>query len=356
MESNAEYFFSGIQQIGIGVQDVDAAFTWYRHHLGTDVPVFREAAPAPYMTPYTGGVVQSRDATFAANLAGGGGFEVWQYTSRTPVGPPAPPVLGDLGIFAARVKTPAITVAYQQLQVQGVKLIGGIVADPSGAQWFAFLDPYGNCFQVVEEREFFAKPRGVTGGLCGALIGVSDMDRALAFYKGLLAYDQVVYDTSGEFQDLSQLPGGTARVRRVRLRHSAPRHGAFSRLFGPTSIELVQALDRTGTRIFADRFWGDLGYIHLCFDVWGMDALKAACQSAGAPFTVDSGSSFDMGEAGGRFAYIEDPDGTLIEFVETHRIPIAKKMKWFLDLRKRNPRKPLPRFMLQAMGLNRVKD
>ena len=44
----------------------------------------------------------------------------------------------------------------------------------------------------------------------------------------------------------------------------------------------------------------------------------------GYPFTVDSsrafneGESFDMGEAAGQFAYIEYPDGSLIDLVEAH--------------------------------------
>ena len=63
-----------------------------------------------------------------------------------------------------------------------------------------------------------------------------------------------------------------------------------------------------------------------------------------------------MGEAAGHFAYIEDPDGTLIEFVETHKIPILKKIGWYLDLTKRDALKPLPRWMLKSMGLNRKKD
>jgi hypothetical protein len=63
-----------------------------------------------------------------------------------------------------------------------------------------------------------------------------------------------------------------------------------------------------------------------------------------------------MGEAAGYFSYIEDPDGTLIEFVETHKIPLLKKLGWYLDLRKRsNPEKPLPRLLLKALGLGRVK-
>ena len=101
--------------------------------------------------------------------------------------------------------------------------------------------------------------------------------------------------------------------------------------------------------------WGDLGYIHLCFDITGMAALRGKCLAYGSPFTVDSGD-FDMGEAAGQFAYIEDPDGTLIEFVETHKVPIMKKLGWYLDLRKRAPEKSLPTWMVKAMGFSRVKD
>ena len=46
-----------------------------------------------------------------------------------------------------------------------------------------------------------------------------------------------------------------------------------------------------------------------------------------------------MGEAAGHFAYIEDPDGTLIEFVETLKIPIIKKLGWYINLEKRAPEK-----------------
>jgi hypothetical protein len=61
-----------------------------------------------------------------------------------------------------------------------------------------------------------------------------------------------------------------------------------------------------------------------------------------------------MGAAAGHFSYIEDPDGTLIEFIETHRIPILKKIGWYLNLKKRNPTKPLPSWILKAMRFNRV--
>ena len=83
---------------------------------------------------------------------------------------------------------------------------------------------------------------------------------------------------------------------------------------------------------------------------------KNRLHTEGYPFTVDSANSFDMGEAAGRFAYIEDADGTLIEFVETHKVPILKSIGWYLNLTKRRPEKALPRWMLRALGLNSVKD
>jgi hypothetical protein len=85
------------------------------------------------------------------------------------------------------------------------------------------------------------------------------------------------------------------------------------------------------------------------------------CEAKGHPFTVDStknytnGESFDMGEAAGHFSYIEDPDGTLIEFIETHRVPVVKKLGIYLNLKKKDPEKPLSNWILKAFAFNRVK-
>jgi len=62
-----------------------------------------------------------------------------------------------------------------------------------------------------------------------------------------------------------------------------------------------------------------------------------------------------MGEAAGHFSYIEDPDGTLIEFVETHKVPVAKKIGLFLNLDNRNDEKPLPKWIIKMLGIKKVK-
>jgi catechol 2,3-dioxygenase-like lactoylglutathione lyase family enzyme len=351
-------FISGIQQVGIGVADVHAAFKWYRQHFGMDLPIFEEAATAALMLPYTGGQPQDRHAILAINLQGGGGMEIWQYTGRTPEAPAFEPQLGDLGIYLGKIKCKEVTACFLDLEKKGVEMLAPIAERPDGTLHFYVRDPWGNPFEIVESESWYRSDLSAyTGGMYGATIGVSDMDTSVAFYNNVLGYDKVLYDETGTFDDFQGLPGGERAYRRVLLGHSLARKGPFSDLFGQTEIELVQAIDYSPRKIYENRFWGDLGFIHLCFDITGMEEMKAHCEALGHPFTVDSSGSFDMGEAAGYFSYIEDPDGALIEFVETHKIPILKKIGWYLNLRKRpDPEKPLPRFFFKALGMTRVKD
>ena len=356
-----ECIISGIQQIGIGIPDVKAAWAWYRKAFGMQVPIFEEAAEANLMLPYTGGKPHQRHAVLALNPEGGSGMEIWQYTSRTPQAPASRPLLGDLGIFAAKIKSRDVATTLAHYGEGGIPTLQtATLQDPGGQAHFFLEDPYQNAFQVVQYDNWFADKKLPTGGPFGCIMGVSSIEKALTLYRDILGYDTILYDAQGTFEDFAALPGGQEEFRRVLLTHAEPRKGSFSRMFGTSQIELVQVLSRTPAKMFEGRYWGDLGYIHLCFDIHNMDALRATCEAKGFPFTVDSskslGKEFDMGEASGNFSYIEDPDGTLIEFVETYKVPIAKKWGWYLDLSKRDPEKPLPNWMLKALAMNRVKD
>lgn len=345
---------SGIQQVGIGVQNVPDAWKWYRQVLGFDVPVFDEKAEAPLMIPYTGGEVHQRHAVLAINMAGGGGLEIWSFTSRKSEPANFKIELGDLGINAIRFKAPDVKKAHEWIKSKSKEAVGPLVNLPEG-QGFWGTDPYGNIFQITSDASWFQSTGKPVGGVAGVVIGVSDIDQAVVFYENLIQPLEVVYDVTGTFEDLpSSIPG--QQFRRMLLRKSFQPEGAFSKLLGDIQIELVQALDRTPKKIFANRFWGDCGYIHLCFDTLDMNTLKEKIQAQGYPFTIDSESSFGMEAAAGRFAYLEDPDGTLIELVETHKVPILKKIGWFMDLQKRKTQKPLPDWMLKTMGFGRVKD
>jgi catechol 2,3-dioxygenase-like lactoylglutathione lyase family enzyme len=344
---------AGIQQIGIGVADVYKARDWYKDNLGYDVVIFDEAAEAGLMLPYTDDIPRNRHAILAYNMRGGGGFEIWQYTDRTPVASEIEIHLGDIGINVCKIKTHDVANAWKVLKTKGVNVITDVLDTPEGKPHFFIRDPFHNIFEIEEGSDWLLNQPKPTGGNSGVIIGVSDMDSSIKFYSEILGYDQLVYDQEKIFDDLDQVTGGHEKYRRVLLRHSQKRGGAFSPLLGDSAIELLEAKDRQADKVYMDRLWGDLGFIHLCFDIIGMEDLRIECEAAGHPFTVDSANSFDMGEAAGHFSYIEDPDGTLIEFVETHKIPILKKLGWYLNLEKRGQTKPLSKMFFRLLGATR---
>ena len=348
------YFISGIQQVGVGTENFRKSWNWFIEMFGMDIKILEDDTVAERMLPYTGGQPQKRHACIAVNLQGGGGLEIWQYSQRKPVPADFQVAVGDLGVFAAKIKSDDVEAFHGYLMSKGAN-IGEMSTLPDGSPCFYVKDLYGNCFQVVEDRDIFIKDsKGLNGGIAGALVGVTDMDASILFYKDVLGYDILEYDCIGIFDDWNILPSCTERYRRVRLTSSSQGKGAFAALMGKNSIELVQALDHTPRKIYEGRQWGDPGFIQICYDVTGMDALGVHCASSGHPFTVDScpdGQKFNMGDAAGRFTYIEDPDGTLIEFVETEKVPVVKKLGWFIDLNKRDPHKPLPKFLFRLMGL-----
>jgi catechol 2,3-dioxygenase-like lactoylglutathione lyase family enzyme len=351
-----DYIVSGIQQIGIGVKNANEAWAWYRKHFGFDVPIFKDSAQASLMTRYTSGIAESRYAILAMNLQGGGGFEIWQYTSKEPVAPEQKPLLGDTGVFAAKLKSSDVNKAYEFLKSKNVNIKTKPSQSPEGRLHFYVEDPYGNLFEIVESGSWFKRKSFPNGGVSGVTIGVTNMDESIALYKDILGHQCVAYDESGTFDDFKGLDGGESNFRRVLLKAHAPCKGAFGNLLGSTEIELVEVKDRKASKIYESRNWGDLGFIHVCFDIRGMKNLGKRCADYGHAFTVDSSNSFDMGKAAGHFSYIEDLDGTLIEFVETHKIPIIEKLGLFLNIKNRPMEKPLPNWMLGMLAVNRVKD
>ena len=346
------FLISGIQQIGVGTIDFRKSWNWYIEMFGVDVRILEDDTVAERMLPYTGGKPQQRHACIAVNLQGGGGFEIWQYSKRKPEPCPFTIYAGDLGVFAAKLNCCDVAAFYKQMSARWQDCTVPELL-PDGTPCFYVKDLFGNLFQIVENKTVFIDQGKLTGGMAGAVIGVTDMDASVKFYREILGYDIVLCDTTGPFSTNNPVPEADKQCRRVILK-APKRKGAFAELFGDSTIELVQALERSPRKIYEGRYWGDPGFIQVCFDVTNMKALGEFCASKGHPFTVDScpdGERFDMGDASGHFTYIEDPDGTLIEFVEAHKVSIIKKLGLAIDMGKRNPEKPLPKLLFRLMGL-----
>ncbi len=351
-----EKVICGIQQVGIGVASVEESWPWYIEHFGTDVKILGDEGVAERMLPYTGGKPQPRYAVLAVNLRGGSGFEIWEPRGRELNYLKDEAQLGDYGILVCKVKCPDVQQAYDAFRKKNVCLLTEPAKSPVGKWHFFLKDPWNNIFEVVEDDYVFVPEKKLTGGGNGAILGVSDMDRSIRFYGKLMDFDTVLSDETGVFDDLKGVPGGDRRFRRVLLGRSKPMQGPLCEVMGTGYIELLQCLDAQPKKLYANRLWGDPGYIHLCFDVRNMAAVKADCEALGHPFVCDSGADFGMGDAGGHFTYIEDPDGTLIEFVETFKIPILKKFGIFLNLKGRDDKKPLSRLITKSLRFLKVKN
>ncbi|MDN3204496.1 VOC family protein [Algoriphagus sediminis] len=347
---------NGIQQVGIGVKDANEAWTWYRKAFKMDVPIFQDSAEATLMTRYTSNRVESRHAILAMNMQGGGGFEIWQYTSKKPVAAKTKPTWKDLGILAVKIRCRDIDKTYKHLENLDAKLLSKPKKNPLGVAHFYVEDPFGNLFEIEENSSWFSKNKDFTGGVSGVVIGVTSVDSTIPIIRDHFQQSETLLDQTEIWPDFECFESGKSPYRRVILAGNSVPSGAFGKLLCRTTIELIETDQPDRKQVFAERNWGDLGFIHVCFDVNNMSDLKSSLKKSGVHFTVDSENEFDMGNAAGRFSYLEDPDGTLIEMVETFKIPILEKWGWFLDLTKRDSSKTLSNFMVKMLSLNRVKD
>lgn len=354
---------SGIQQIGVGVEDVYAAWDWYRQHFGQDVLLSDAPGEASMMQPYTAHRPQTRHTILAYNMQGGGGLEIWQYTSRKPTKAGFEIALGDLGTTIGKLKSKNPAAAYLYFKTKSPDLLlSGFGQNMAGRDHFFMRDPYSNMFEVVQSDVTFRETDSKIGGVYGAIVGVSDMDKSIDFYKDILGYDTVIYDKTDTFEDFARIPGGGDKYRRVLLGHSLKRKGPFSNFLNESQIELIQLINtskRQPRKIydFETHLWGDPGFIQICYDIRNMKDLKEYCEGKGYPFKCDSNPEayeseakiFDMGGASGHFTYVEDPDGNLIEFVETYYVPIVAKLGLGINLQKRDPERPLPDFIMAGL-------
>jgi len=349
---------NGIQHIGVGVPNHADSWKWYRQNFGMDICFFDGAAEAPLMQIYTEGDVINKHAAMIANLHGGCAMEVVSPLSFTATDAKVKFELGDLGIFIASVKVDNLENAFEKFSSNGTNVLGAIEKSPIGEASFFITDPNGLLFQVHESKSWFIHPKSKNmGGPTGVTIGVSDIEKSLALYADILGYDKVLLDETGVFEDWKNIPGGHKKFRRVLLTQSNKPGGGFARLTGETYIELAQAIDYNLKKIYKGRLWGDTGFVHLGMDVRGMNELGKDLAEKGFGFTCNTDDALTMGRSTRvHCTYIEDPDGTLIELIEVFKIPIIEKLGIFLNVEKRDPKKPLPDLMLKAMKFARIKD
>ncbi len=133
---------------------------------------------------------------------------------------------------------------------------------------------------------------------CHLVVGVTDMDRALSFYRGLLGMD-LVFDRliSGESFDAA-------------LHASRQQEGrVVGGVIGGVMIELLSLGGSTPTEAPTRR--GIVGIQNVSLSVTDLDDTYRRIKEAG--YEPDR-TPFEIG--GVRMFFVKDPDGTPVEFIE----------------------------------------
>jgi catechol 2,3-dioxygenase-like lactoylglutathione lyase family enzyme len=151
---------------------------------------------------------------------------------------------------------------------------------------------------------------GLTLGVDHIGIGVSDMDRARAFW-GRLGFTDVAFDYTGELGGLDAVAGrATVQARVVMLRPAVPT------VLGPGAVKLVALAG--GAPTMPDGIaWGEPGVCEVSMHVKGQAELYAQLVADGAPGLMEPNvSPLDPYGTTCSLSYVADPDGTKVELIE----------------------------------------
>ena len=171
-------------------------------------------------------------------------------------------------------------------------------------------------------------------------IGVTDMDRALSFYRDFLGLT-VIEDWLQEYTDRGRenspgladekAPGRARKVRRraVWLRWSHDPHG--------TAVVLDQLLEPLAEDRRACLY--DLGTHHVSFWVDDIDAIVRRAEEQGIDIPLQPitspGVEYGLPDTGIRSAYVRDPDGNLVQLDQ--RVPAPEITSEYFQVIKKYP-------------------
>lgn len=311
----------GLQQVGLGVLDVEVVCHWYAQHLGFTVKAFDDHNPATDMAPFMGGKPRSKRAVLLLHPNGGGGLEIWQYTGRQPT------TLNHLAWGQPGINAVGIACASPEQAAQRLLAHGGSRPSFPVPQAHAVSDPWGNLLILQAGNR--------NAGVTSVYLGCRSVSETEAFLTqtGLFASNGSVWHAR------------------------EPSTGKFGAFLGDFQLHVLSAAaDTSLPHLFHNRYWGDCGWIHWCLDIADLSGLVTHMESQQHAFDVVVDRTFEMGEAHGKWGYLQSPDGTLLECVETLAVPLVPKwgLKWRFGSQ---TDRPFPRLLQRAfLGSHRLKQ
>lgn len=144
-------------------------------------------------------------------------------------------------------------------------------------------------------------------------VGVSDMERSLAFYAQL-GFTDVAFDEQLELTGLDRVAGRSDVSARVAmLRPANPT------ALGLAAVKLIQTTDQAPPPMPEGIGWGEPGVAEVCIHVKGQAELYRRLTAQGVPGLMEPNEApLPPHDTLCSLSYIADPDGTKIEMIEWH--------------------------------------
>jgi len=319
---------NGIQHIGIGVNDRDKSYDFYRDALNFSVPISKNTGNCAGVVPFIK-EDEIRNVIIPLNPFGGALVEIFQYTSRKPAPIPREVDFSYNGFLFYSLKVKNIQGSLEKIEQHGGRIVSrkSPFSPMQERGWntaiFQDIDGiYGTLLEYPTSNVGYGKGHPRIGGVEHVAIGVSNIKESTDFYRNVLGYDNVLYSTEGSFPEWDTMFGKGKKLKRVLLKRSAKPNGLFRHFLRGGMIELIEAEDNSGKHNFEGRKWGDIGFMELCFDVTNIDETLESIQKMGVEIIAPPHKQ-NMGmNTLATFAYIADPDGSKLEFADISSLPV----------------------------------
>ena len=302
---------SGVHHVAIGVKNLRIMKSFYQNILGfteifeefdeSEQNIMSEIVRSPH--PVFGGIIMGQKSDGIL-------LELIRKTS-----PVARPIrddfrYGDIGVAKITIAVTDINQIFEKLK-STVKFCAEpkIVALPElGNVSFVYCrDPEGNLVELV------SMPGVNTGDLFGGVrsigISVTDLDRSIAFYKGLPGFNVIIQEKHEDYNGLVDEVSGNegTMVRSCLLSAKGKPNGM---------VELFEVLKPRGRSIPFSANWGDFGYLQICFSCDNISGIVSYGKESGIHFLCEPKlMETKAPEKQGEFVYALDPDGIPIEFL-----------------------------------------
>jgi len=317
MKEASTNLFKGVHHAGIGVSDMQRSLDFYKNTLGFSEVVAHYAGELPGMEPITGRHQTNAHVVFLRNpratRLGAGMIKLVQLLAPDSPGPtPEGVCWGEIGVAEVCVHTRNVEAMLKRLvneagcrQTTAVDCVP--VPPPRGGETaYGYIeDPDGGKVELLEWRPpSGSRPEPHTEGVAHVAFGVSDADRAKAFYKTLgFTAELIDFECVQQIMDAWFAKDPAGKELRLVIMDN-PEGGA--------GIEIVKQLNRKKD---CRGSWGHLGPMEFAIEVGDIEQACAVLRRNGLEL-LGSPQTVAADTCNWTYIYLAEPDGNFVSLIQ----------------------------------------